>query len=383
MRQSGINMEQVKAYNRAMIIKYICEHETASRVDIAADCGLTPAAVTQIINELIKSGILIEVGTTGRQKGAGRRKVLLSMNNENIYLYSINIERFETIISIANIGGKVAATERIPTNKDADPEAFLIELAEACHRITDGVDDVISSKIKGASIGIPGIVDIENGVSVKAYGIWDTSVEVRTILSRELGIPVIIQNDVNAFARAELLFGEGRYKDDLLVIKWGQDIGGAIVIDGNIYGNRERKTAEIGHMIVDPNGELCCCGKRGCLETKASYKKLNSIIPFEPTKFAEAFNSAAESQKKELKEAISLFAQALISSCAFAAPETIILGGDLFNSKTIRDELANAMKKYDPSFNEERLVYSKLVDRDSYIGPVAEFLQRAVFGIKF
>ena len=95
MHQSGINMEQVKSYNRAMIIRYIFEHKTASRVDIASECGLTPAAVTQIISPLIRDEIIVEVGTSGKQKGAGRRKVLLSMNYENIYLYSINIGRIE------------------------------------------------------------------------------------------------------------------------------------------------------------------------------------------------------------------------------------------------------------------------------------------------
>lgn len=383
MHQSGINMEQVKSYNRAMIIKYICEHKTASRVDIASECGLTPAAVTQIISPLIRDEIIVEVGTSGKQKGAGRRKVLLSMNYENIYLYSINIGRVESSIAITDINGDVAAMTHIPTDNKATPEQYLKVIANACVKLSDGVKEPIRNKIKGASVGIPGVVDIENGIAVRAYGVWEQSVLVKQILAKELDMPVIIQNDVNAFARAELLFGDGRYKDNLLIVKWGQGVGGAIVIDGNVYGNKERKTAEIGHMIVDPQGDICSCGKRGCLETRASYKKLNSIIPFELEDFAGAFKKGDEKQKKELEEVISLFALALVNACELAAPEKIILCGPLFKDELVRNKLKQSMILIDPSFKNDRLIFTKLYDKEEYLGPVAEFLHRAVFGMKF
>lgn len=383
MHQSGINMEQVKAYNRAMIIKYICEHKTASRVDIAAECGLTPAAVTQIISPLIRDEIIIEVGTSGKQKGAGRRKVLLSMNYENIYLYSINIGRIESSIAITDINGEVAAMTRIPTDNSISPEQYLMDIASACQGLASGVKDSIKSKIRGASVGITGVVDIESGISVRAYGIWEQSVEVKNILSKALDMPVLIQNDVNAFARAELLFGDGRYKDDLLVVKWGQCVGGAIVINGNVYGNKERKTAEIGHMIVDPQGDMCSCGKRGCLETKASYKNLNSIIPFEIEEFASAYERGDSEQKNKLDEVISLFALALVNACELAAPEKIILCGPLFKDELIIEKLKKSMVLLCPSFNSDRIIFTKLYDKEEYLGPVAEFMHRAVFGLKF
>ena len=383
MRQLGINMEQVKAYNRAMIIKHICEHKTASRVDIAAECGLTPAAVTQIISPLIRDGIIVEVGTTGRKKGAGRRKVLLSMNYENLYLYSINIERFETIIALTDINGSVVSIDRIPTDIKAEPEAFLDTVADTCHKLADNAKASLKQKIKGVSVGIPGIVDVENGVSVKAFGIWDRPVDVCAILRRKLEIPVIIQNDVSAFARAELLLGDGRYKDNLLVVKWGQDISAAIVIDGEIYGSKDQKVAEISHMIVAPGGDVCSCGKRGCLETVASYKVLNSIIPFELNEFEGAFEKADVEQKMKLERAISLFALSITNYYAIGVPENVILTGPLIRSEMIRDKLLGKILETDPSFDPKRIIYSNFADTEEYIGPVAEFLQRAVFGIKF
>ena len=383
MIQSGINMEQVKAYNRAMIIQYICEHKTASRVDIAAECGLTPAAVTQIISPLIRDGIIVEVGTTGRKKGAGRRKVLLSMNYENIFLYSINIERFNTFIALTDINGNAVAMDKVTTDCEMEPEAFLKIIAGVCKDLADKGHASIKDKIKGVSVGIPGIVDINKGISVDSIGIWNRPVEVCSILSNELGLPVIIQNDVSAFARAELLLGEGRNKKNLLAVKWGQDIGGAIVINGELYENKDRKVAGIGHMIVDPDGDICSCGKRGCLETVASYQKMKSIVPFEIEEIEEAFEKAVKEQNKEIEKAISFFALAIANACAICAPENIILSGPLFGVKSIRDKFALCIKKIDPSIDESRIIYSMLAKSEEYIGPVAEFLQRAVFGIKF
>ena len=383
MRRSGINMEQVKAYNRAMIIQYICEHKTASRVDIAAECGLTPAAVTQIVSPLIRDGIIVEVGTTGRKKGAGRRKVLLSMNYENLFLYSINIERFHTFVTLTDVDGNVVCTDKIPTDIDIEPEAFLKVIADACKNLANKAKSSIKDKIKGVSVGIPGIVDINKGMSVEAIGIWNRPVEVCSVLGNELGLPVIIQNDVSAFARAELLLGEGRYKDNLLAVKWGQDIGGAITIDGELYESKVRRVAGIGHMIAIPDGDICTCGKRGCLETVASYKKLNSIIPFEIEEFGEAFKKADNKQKAEIEKAISFFALAIINTSAISASENIMLSGPILRDKDVRNKLIECIKKIDPSFDENRIIYSKLAESEEYIGPVAEFLQRAVFGIKF
>lgn len=382
MRQSGINMEQVKAYNRAMIIQYICEHKTASRVDIAAECGLTPAAVTQIISPLIRDGIIIEVGTTGRQKGAGRRKVLLSMNYENLFLYSINIERINTFITLTDINGDVVSSEKLPTDNKIEPEAFLGKVADSCRKLSEKVKSSIKDKIKGISVGIPGIVDIDKGISVKAYGIWDRPVEVCSFLGKELGLPVIIQNDVKAFARAELLLGDGRYNDNFIAVKWGQDISSAITINGNMYENMELKPAEIAHMIVDLDGDECSCGKRGCLESVASYQKLNSIIPFDIENFESVFEKADNEQKMKIEKAIHLFAVAITNCCAIGSPEKIILNGPMFRSKSAREKLIESIGKLDASFDTKRIIHSKLADSEEYIGPIAEFLQRAVFGIK-
>lgn len=142
---------------------------------------------------------------------------------------------------------------------------------------------------------------------MRAFGVWKEKTEIGKILTEELGLPVLLQNNVDAFAQAELLYGVGRTKSNLLIIKWGPGVGGTVVINDQIYEGRRGRSAEIGHYIVDPHGERCGCGRRECLETVVSYKALQKILPFPAGGFGEAYEEAPEI-KRELSKKHMLYA---------------------------------------------------------------------------
>ncbi len=94
--------------------------------------------------------------------------------------------------------------------------------------------------------------------------------QVTAPLAEALECTVLLENNVKAFAQAELTYGLGRTEENLLLLKWGPGVGSAIIAQGRIYESRMYKSAEIGHVRVEKNGRLCRCGRHGCLETRVA-----------------------------------------------------------------------------------------------------------------
>lgn len=379
MKHAGINMGLVKKQNRSSILNYICETGPVSRKDIAQITGLTPAAVTQICNDFMEQGLLMETGQTGESTGAGRKTVLVDINYDYAYIYAINIEQEQTTIALSNMKGEVKELRQIPTKTGDEPTALLEQIADACKEIIKK-HNRLAKKIAGASVGITGIVDKQRGCSVHAYGIWKQEVPVCDILEEKLGCPVVIENNVNAFAMAELMYGLGRKYDNLLVIKWGPGVGSTIVIDNKVYEGRRGKAAELGHFIVERDGRPCSCGRHGCLETKVSYKALSEQRTFSQDQFGAAYRKAkAEGQAQPYDEAIDLFARTIVNSVTILAPNRVVLCGRMFLDADIRRQLIESCKAYDARYNEKRIIHSMLWEQEDYIGPVASFVQSEIF----
>ena len=199
-------------------------------------------------------------------------------------------------------------------------------------------------------------------------------VAVCRILGEALGLPVCIENNVSAFAVAELLYGAGRRDENLLLIKWGPGVGSAILTDGRLYEGRHGKAAELGHFIVERGGPLCRCGRRGCLETKVSWQALCRTAPFLPERFGEAYRRAkAQGTAGTFDDAIDLFARTIVNSATILAPNRVILFGPMFRDALIRQKLTQACCAYDAQFDARCILYSTLAKKEETVGPAAVF----------
>lgn len=379
MVYTGINMGQVKLQNRSVILNCINESGPVSRKDIAQITGLTPAAVTQICNYLMEQGLLVETGIKTKGKGAGRRKVLLDLNYDGFYVLSITMEPEETVVALCNIQGRLVEQIVRKTQTDIAPKEFITLVAEDCHRILNNHPEE-ESRLLGASVGITGLVDRQKGVSLHAYGIWEEEVAIRDLFMEELDITVVVENNVNAFAMAEILFGLGTEYDNLVVVKWGPGVGSTIVMDHRIYEGRHGKAAEIGHFIVESGGLLCSCGRRGCLETKVSHQALSSICSFAPEEFGRVYEASFGAERAAFDKAIDLFARTIVNTTTLLAPNRVVLTGNMFYSELVRKELISRCNYYDNKLDEHRILYTGLAEKEHYIGPVATFVQEEIFG---
>lgn len=372
MRQTGLNMEIVKRRNRSAILRLISGEGPISKKDIAARLSLTPAAVTQICGEFMETGLLLERGIGNEEViRAGRKKILIDINPEYRFIYGINIDPEKTEIALCDLKGEAVGITTVKTLREVEPEAFLADIAAVCGQLRKETQ-ISSERIAGAGVGITGIVDRERTKSIRAYGIWEKPVEIGSLLEERLHIPVKVENNVNAFAAAELLFGRGRRHDNLLLVKWGPGVGSSVIIDSRIYEGRHGKAAELGHFIVEKDGELCGCGRRGCLETKVAAWVLQKKIP--------GFPDRMDGQNgQELEQAVDLFARAIVNAATILAPERVILYGGLFRNPMIRQMLTDACSNYDRELGGGRICYSELAEKEAYIGPVAFFVRENIF----
>ena len=382
MKRVGMNMEGLRARNRALVLDYINSKGPVSRTDISSASGLTAASVTQITTQLIAEGIIKEIGTKGGT-GAGRRRVLLDIDPSAAYVMVVSIELEETVLAVCDLKGRVvgenspkALIRVLPTDKNMVPEDFISLLCAECNDLKKMMTASQRALLECVSVATTGIVDTQNILSVHAYGIWDRPVDIGKLFGEGLGLPVLLENNVDAFAIAELMYGIGRTRDNLFIIKWGPGVGSTIIIDDKIYKGRRGKTAELGHFIVDPNGRKCSCGRRGCLETKVSYNALNAIMPFAPEDFESSYSNADPKTRSEVDSAIDLFARCIVNAGTLIAPSRIVLVGRLFKNRILRDKLISACSDLDSAYGDKRIFYTALSDRQSYVGPAAVFAQK-------
>ena len=201
--------------------------------------------------------------------------------------------------------------------------------AEACRLIVDAVGELRAAfgPFDVAGIGFPGVVDFPGGVarsSVMLDGWFD--VPLAEWLADRLGVPCVVDNDVNAAAVAELKEREKEAPDCMLFVAVGTGIGGAITLQNRLWRGHTGVAGEIGNVTIDRNGRQCWCGRRGCLNTCASgaaiERQLNSTVPL-----AELVRSGHPQLSQTLVEAARSLGIGLANALNLLNPSVVVLGG--------------------------------------------------------
>lgn len=187
--------------------------------------------------------------------------------------------------------GAVVAETRLPTGFGA--EAVVASAHAAVVQLTErlGVD---SRDLDSIGVGVPGRVDPETGHVAHAVNLGLESLDLGILLGARLGRAVVVENDVNAAALGAFhLLGDPRRRS-MAYLNLGTGLAAGLVLDGRVWRGARGVAGEIGHISVDPQGELCRCGQRGCLETLASGSALARLWPQGAGAPASALFAAAE-----------------------------------------------------------------------------------------
>jgi glucokinase len=167
--------------------------------------------------------------------------------------------------------GRILDRVRVPT----PPDDELATLA-ALHAVVDELRDR-DPRVEAIGVGAAGLVERPGGNARWAPHNTYRRLELRRLLHERTGLPTSVDNDGNAAAWAEARFGAGAVSDDLVLVNVGTGIGGGLVLNGQLYHGEHGFAGELGHLIVDPGGDRCACGNRGCLEAMASGSTLGRL----------------------------------------------------------------------------------------------------------
>lgn len=263
-RMVGVN--DVRDINQTVFLHLIRERQPISRADIAKFTGLRPGTVSAIVNRLIKNGLVYE-GTEGPSSG-GRPPTYLYINSESFYVLAVDIGVIDTVFAVSDFNGRILQQRSVLT--EGDPVFFLNGLA-------DQIDSLVKSQFSRArfaavGVSVPGLIDRETGSIVSSPNLEWNDVPVRSVLETRLRLPVYVENDANAAAFSELWYGpiDEASVRTLLFVLVVEGLGTGLIINGELRVGSRFGLGGFGHMSIDPNGELCSCGRRGCWETFAS-----------------------------------------------------------------------------------------------------------------
>jgi glucokinase-like ROK family protein len=251
--------------HEAEIIQLLQQYNEISRTDLARMIGWSRAKITQEIDGLIKRSLVVEVGE-GNSEG-GRKPRLLSINNNLGFLVGVDIGMTSLDIALADVCGQVLERRSEPADVRDAPEKLLGRCCELISEMLAAVDGP-ADKVLGIGIGVPGPVEFSKGLLVAppAMPLWERY-PIRDYFRKTFkNTYVVVDNDVNIMALAELREGDGRGLDHFIFIKIGTGIGCGIVSNGKIHRGADGCAGDIGHICVDKNGPICSCGNLGCLE---------------------------------------------------------------------------------------------------------------------
>jgi ROK family protein len=186
-----------------------------------------------------------------------------------MYAFGVDIGGTGIKSGIVDDGGKIIIKASIPTDRSFDYRVIVSDIAAQLKSLCKE-SGIALGDIAGVGIGCPGAVNSRSGTVDYANNLYWSDVPLLEELKKYIDLPSKVSNDANVAALGETVFGAGREYSDTVFITLGTGVGGGVVIDNKLFEGNESKGTELGHTVIVHGGELCTCGRRGCLESYAS-----------------------------------------------------------------------------------------------------------------
>ena len=297
-----------------------------SRADVARALDVSPATVTQLTKELLARGLVMELEHAPSLGGRPGR--LLGLVESAVGALGAKVTADHVAVVDVALDGTVRRSVVHPFDPDA-PDAM-----DALGHILGDAVAAHEGHLLGIGVGIPGAVDTQASGIVEAPTLGWSDAHVGAVLRSMLGVPVLVENDVNTLAVAERLYGLGREHRTYLVVTIGRGIGCGIVIDGAVYRGARGGAGEIGHVPMTEDGPRCGCGNTGCLEAfvgdealllAASRRGLDAPSTAALVALADGGDADA---RAVYREAGSMLGRALAGVVHTVDPEVVVLLGE-------------------------------------------------------
>lgn len=368
----------IRDINKQIVLNYVRVRSPISRAEIARETSLQRSTVSAIVDDLVSEKMIEEIGT-GDSTG-GRKPTLLQLRTGTPIAIGVDITPLETTVVLADLAGNLLRNESFPTSSDIDYMNKQI-LAKVSAFAADNSDYDLE-----VGISIPGIADQESGsILYIPYFQW-TNWDIGQRIIELTGLPVIIDNDANAVALAELWFGSEtiRKTRNFIVVLIAEGIGTGIIIDGQVYRGEGGAAGEFGHMYVGENAPVkCSCGRRDCWEAHASEKAiLFRYASGNGTVDIDRFIALAQNGEKQavtvMKNTSEFIGIGISNLIVGFSPEAVVVSGSIVKAwDMIKDEIDElARRSIRHELTGTSIMPSSLGDNPTILGSISLVLSR-------
>ena len=258
---------------RNLILRALLDHGSLSLTDLAKKTGITLPVASNILALLKKEKLVVEPKGKNTSQ-MGRPPSFVKLNGEAGFILGIDIGRLFTNFIILDLETSIVADTRRKSIVLSNDIKLIGDL-EAEIKIVLAAAKINWNKLLGIGISLPGMVKGKEGLGETYFNFGNEP--ARQLLSNRFNKPVHLEHDLEAMAFGERWFGAAKDVKDALCVNVGWGLGLGIIIDGKVYYGDSGYAGEFGHIQIVENGELCYCGKRGCLETVASGRAITRI----------------------------------------------------------------------------------------------------------
>ena len=332
------SLESLRDSNRSRVIDALRRRGSASRSDLARLTGLSRTTVTTLVADLHTRGLIVEESTAPArsQTGSrGRRPAFLRLAPSAGAALGIDFGHRLIRVAVADLGSTVLAEQTIELDVDAAACAAM-EAASELTGVVLAAAQVERNQIIGAGVGIPGPIDHATGAvaSMTILPGW-SGVTAGRELERLLKIPVRVDNDANLGALGEVTYGAGQGLSDVVYVRLTSGIGSGLILGGRLHHGANGFAGELGHVQVQPDGVVCRCGNRGCLETVAADGSLLALLrpahgdDLTVRGMLELVASGDLGARRVFNDAGRALGRVLADLCNHLNPAAIIVGGEL------------------------------------------------------
>jgi predicted NBD/HSP70 family sugar kinase len=261
--------------NRALVLEILGVAGAITRSELARCSALAKPTVAAIVDDLLASGLVRDLGPAPARTSAGPRGRLVALDPHARAFLGVHFGVHGTSLAIADATGKIRR-EVVIRSFHGDAAALLDELPRVASTLLEEAA-VDWERLHGVGAAVPGLVEHKTGRCVFAPNLAWSDVPLRARLVEVFGIRANVRNSVQAAAIAEARVGVGKSVPSFAWLYIGSGVGAALVLDGKVFYGKRGYTGEIGHWPVVLGGVPCACGRRGCLETVASNEAIEAL----------------------------------------------------------------------------------------------------------
>jgi len=335
-----LDASAIRAQHSRLILNLLWKEREISRAELARHTSLSPSTVSAIVNDLLNTG-LVKEARAGTSSG-GRRPIILKFQDQSSSILGVELGATHVSCVLTDLRCNVRASWSAPAPVREEPELALAKMTMGVRSVLEA-DGLQASQVLGIGVAVPSPVDDARPGELLPLIVpkWE-GYNITTHLENSFKRPVVVDNDANLGALAELWWGAGITTKDLAYIKVATGVGAGLIIDGRIFRGSGGIAGEIGHTSIDPNGPRCICGLNGCLTTlvgtPALLERAKDLVRASgsdrppPVSIDELVNAAlhGDSMSAELiREAGDKLGIGVANMLNLLNPKTVIIGGGI------------------------------------------------------